>query len=29
MGISGEFHDLLEKCLLGRFQRAVLNGQSS
>ena len=26
MGISGELYNLLEKFLLGRFQRVVLNG---
>ena len=29
MGISGELYDLLEKYLSGRFQRVVLNGQTS
>ena len=29
MGISGELYDLLENYLSGRFQRVVLNGQTS
>ena len=29
MGISGEFYNLLEKYLSGRFQRVVLIGQTS
>ena len=29
MGISGELYNLLENYLLGRFQRVVLNGQTS
>ena len=29
MGISGELYDLLENYLCGRFQRIVLNGQTS
>ena len=29
MGISGEFYNLLENYLSGRFQRVVLNGQNS
>ena len=29
MGISGEFYNLLENYLSGRFQRVVLNGQTS
>ena len=29
MGISGELYNLLEKYLLGRLQRIVLNGQTS
>ena len=29
MGISGDLFNLLEKCLSGRLQRVVLNGQTS
>ena len=29
MGISGELYDLLESYLSGRFQKVVLNGQTS
>ena len=29
MGISGELYNLLENYLSGRFQRVVLNGQTS
>ena len=29
MGISGELYSLLESYLSGRYQRAVLNGQTS
>ena len=29
MGIPGEFYDFLENYLSGRFQRVVLNGQTS
>ena len=29
MGISGELYELIENYLTGRFQRAILNGQTS
>ena len=29
MGVSGEFYNLLKNYLSGRFQRVVLNGQTS